>query len=411
VASSGKVAYFTAIFPYIVMFTLLVRGLTLPGASKGLLYFFTPQWHRLLDPNVWYAAVTQAFFSLSIGFGSLITFSSYNRFRHPTHRDALIICLADSATSILAGTVIFSILGYLAYELDLPIEKVVNSGAGLAFVSYPEVLAKFNFVPQVFAVLFFLMLITLCMGSAVGLTNNVISVICDYFPSTSRSLITAFICLAGLSTGLLYVTPGGQPILELVDYYGGSLLILILALIEIIAIAWIYRVNNVVRDINFMLKMNLGIYWKICWGVFIPICLGTILSYAMYMYKPPSYGDITLSLPAQIVGWIIVTLGVLFVPFMFFLNICNSRGTLLERLSASISPSPTWGPMDIQDRCDWARNKDEQGGVPWTPHRTVIQFSDELTNINVDTSEDAQAEMDEAVSCNTMYIGGQYIYQ
>ena len=147
VSSSGKVAYFTAIFPYLVMFTLLIRGLTLPGAGAGLRFFFTPQWEKLLGLKVWYAAVTQSFFSLGIGFGTLPTYASYNKFRHNIGRDALIISFADTFTSLLAGTVIFSILGHLAHELDMPVEKVVKSGAGLAFVSYPEVLAKFDFAP------------------------------------------------------------------------------------------------------------------------------------------------------------------------------------------------------------------------------------------------------------------------
>ena len=74
--------------------------------------------------QVWYAAVTQSFFSLSVGFGTLTTYSSYNKFRHNTSKDALIISFADTATSLLAGTVIFSILGHLAHELDLPVDQV-----------------------------------------------------------------------------------------------------------------------------------------------------------------------------------------------------------------------------------------------------------------------------------------------
>ena len=90
VASSGKVAYFTAIFPYVVLITLLIRGLTLPGAADGILFYITPKWSELLNMKVWYAAVTQSFFSLSTGFGALITYSSYNDFKHNSYRDALI---------------------------------------------------------------------------------------------------------------------------------------------------------------------------------------------------------------------------------------------------------------------------------------------------------------------------------
>lgn len=52
VASSGKVAYFTAIFPYVVLITLLIRGVTLEGAAEGILYFIRPQWDKVLDPKV-----------------------------------------------------------------------------------------------------------------------------------------------------------------------------------------------------------------------------------------------------------------------------------------------------------------------------------------------------------------------
>ena len=52
VTSSGKVAYFTALFPYVVLLTLLIRGVTLPGSGAGILYFLTPQWEKLLDGQV-----------------------------------------------------------------------------------------------------------------------------------------------------------------------------------------------------------------------------------------------------------------------------------------------------------------------------------------------------------------------
>ncbi len=64
-------------------------------------------------------------------------------------RDSTIVSLADTFTSILAGVTIFSILGNLAYETNQPIENVVQGGTGLAFISYPEAISKFDAVPQV----------------------------------------------------------------------------------------------------------------------------------------------------------------------------------------------------------------------------------------------------------------------
>ena len=320
-SSSGKVAYFTAIFPYVVMLALLVRGLTLPGAAKGLKFFFNPQWEKLYSLKVWYAAVTQSFFSLSVGFGTLTTYSSYNKFRHNTNKDALIISFADTFTSLLAGTVIFSILGHLAHELDLPVDQVVKSGAGLAFVSYPEVLAKFDFVPQLFALLFFLMLITLGLGSAVGFISAVTTTIYDAFPGVDQKLLLKICCCVGktlneeiLKTGclslgygigLFYVTPGGQIMLEMVDYYGGTVLILALASVEVIAINWIYGTNYITRDFNFMLNTQLSVYWRFCWGVLCPILLPLLFLYALFTQA----GVPNIPLPAQIAGWMVAIIG------------------------------------------------------------------------------------------------------
>ena len=140
------------------------------------------------------------------GFGALITYSSYNDFKHNSYRDAWIISFTDTFTSMLAGNikschdllsvefdsiiylglVIFSILGSLAHELGVPVKAVVDSGPGLAFVSYPSALAKFDVVPQLFSVLFFLMLITLGLGSATGLTTGIITVFCDLYPDKNK---------------------------------------------------------------------------------------------------------------------------------------------------------------------------------------------------------------------------------
>ena len=158
VKSSGKASYVLAIFPYVVLSILLARALTLPGAMNGVKYFLAPQWNKILDPKVWYAAVTQCFFSLSVCFGHVIMYSSYNKFGHNVYRDANIVTSLDTFTSLLAGCCIFGILGHLAHELNVEVKDVVKDGAGLAFISYPEAIAKFKALPQLFNFLFFFML-------------------------------------------------------------------------------------------------------------------------------------------------------------------------------------------------------------------------------------------------------------
>lgn len=86
VRSSGKAAYFLAIFPYAVLFVLLGRAVTLDGSVAGILYFITPTWEKLLTPMIWYHAVAQCFFSLTVCFGAVVMFASHNKFDHDVYR-------------------------------------------------------------------------------------------------------------------------------------------------------------------------------------------------------------------------------------------------------------------------------------------------------------------------------------
>ncbi|XP_046822009.1 sodium-dependent nutrient amino acid transporter 1-like isoform X3 [Vespa crabro] len=239
--STGKASYFLAIFPYIILIALLIRAVTLNGAANGILFFITPQWDMLLKPKVWYAAVTQCFFSLSVCFGAIVTYSTNNEFKHNIYRDAMIITTLDTITSMIAGCAIFGILGNLAYEMDIKdIGTVVKDGTGLAFISYPDAIAKFEDLPQLFSVLFFVMMFILGIGSSVGMTSSLYVILNEQFPNLKTWQIVLPLCSLGFLIGLIYVTPGGQWVLVLADYYGTSFVVFILATFEMIGIIHVY---------------------------------------------------------------------------------------------------------------------------------------------------------------------------
>ncbi|XP_045603301.1 sodium-dependent nutrient amino acid transporter 1 isoform X2 [Procambarus clarkii] len=370
VQSSGKVAYFTALFPYVVLFTLLGRGASLPGAVNGILYFIVPQWEKLLDPNVWYAAVTQSFFSLSVGFGAIINFASFNKFNHNVYRDAWIISLVDTLTSLLAGFTIFSILGNLAYQLDTDVKNVVRGGSGLAFISYPDALAKFTWAPQLFAVLFFLMLFTLGVGSAAGLTGNIITIICEQFPAIPKFYVTVIICISGFLIGLVYVTPGGQWILDLVDFFGGGFIIYILVIVETIAVNHIYGYSNFMRDLKFMMNINLGIYWKFCWVFFIPVSLSAILVYSLVDFKLPTFDNKDYPVIAYACGWILAAVALGMVPLCFIHALyINDKSAFSEKLKAVFKAKDTWGPKRRDNRDKWDALIKNKGKAPDIPQK------------------------------------------
>lgn len=120
----------------------------------------------------------------------------------------MIVTTLDTFTSLMAGITIFGILGNLAHNLNIDnIGDVVKSGTGLAFISYPDAIAKFEVVPQIFAVLFFFMLFVLGIGSVVALHSAVVTVICDQFETLRFWRVAAVTCVGGFLIGLVYVTP------------------------------------------------------------------------------------------------------------------------------------------------------------------------------------------------------------
>jgi len=363
VKSSGKVAYFTAIFPYVVLLILLVRGVTLPGAGDGIVYFLKPQWEYLYKPETWFAAVGQMFFSLSTGFGPIIMFSSYNPFRHNVYRDAWIISFMDTFTSLLAGCTIFAVLGYLKQELRVDdITDVTSGGPGLAFVSYPAAISQFTWAPQLFGVLFFLMLFTLGIGSATSLTGGIITIICDQFPNWKRWLVTLIVSIVGFFSGLMYITPGGQFMIDFIDYFGANFVIYVMAMVEVFAISWIYGLENFCRDIEFMLGIKVGWYWRFCWGYFIPIGLFGILIYTMATLEALSFNGVLYPDSATASGWTLAGLALLLLPVCGLHGVMTRKaGSFLEKVKEALKPSKNWGPQNPQLRKEWLEFKQNYG--------------------------------------------------
>ncbi|ODM95691.1 Sodium-dependent nutrient amino acid transporter 1, partial [Orchesella cincta] len=355
VKSSGKVAYFTAIFPYVVLIILLVRGLTLKGAWEGIKYFITPEWSALYKPRyVWYAAVSQCFFSLTTGFGPIIMFSSYNPFRQDVYKDALIISFIDTFTSLLAGCTIFSVMGNLVEESEDLEFSDIEGGPGLAFVLYPQAIAKFGWAPQFFAVMFFLMLLTLGLGSAASLAGAVITIICDQFPIWKRWLVTLIVCICGCLVGLMYVTEGGTLMLDLIDNYGAGFIVYVMAMVECAAISYVYGLSNICNDIEFMLGRHVGIYWRVCWSFVIPVGLAANLLY--FLITEPEFKSGSVSYPkvATICGWLLTGFAAALIPAWAIHTVATRKAkSLKEKIIEASKPTHRWGPQKKQLRSEW----------------------------------------------------------
>ncbi|XP_062617416.1 sodium- and chloride-dependent glycine transporter 1-like isoform X1 [Saccostrea cucullata] len=384
IQSLGKVVYFTAIFPYVMLIVLMFRGVTLPGAADGIVYYLKPDFAKLLEPRVWSDACTQIFYSLSACSGGLIAMSSYNKFKNNCYRDALIVCIINCGTSVFAGFVIFSILGFMAQEKNVPVSEVAQGGPGLAFIVYPEALSRLPVAPM-WAVLFFIMMATLGFGSEFSIVECVLSALTDVFPQIQprkfniifRTVFTAFSFLLGLPM----VCKGGIYLLNLVDFSVGGFPLLVVGLFELMAISWIYGYNRFSDNIYSMLGSRPSKYWEICWKFISILVIAVTVLMNIVMYSEPDLDGQTYPAWAKSLGWLIVMFPIIVIPLWFLAKYCTDGGWKLLR--EGVKPLKSWGPSEANKKFEYRDN-----GVTYRSDRSAFAklMSSNLSNMTTNTT-------------------------
>uniref|UniRef100_A0A8C4FGU8 Transporter n=1 Tax=Dicentrarchus labrax TaxID=13489 RepID=A0A8C4FGU8_DICLA len=298
VKTSGKVVWITATMPYVVLTVLLLRGVTLPGAIDGIKAYLSVDFLRLCDPKVWIEAATQICFSLGVGFGVLIAFSSYNKFSNNCYSN-------------------------LFWRLMLC--------AGLVFVIYPEAIATLP-GSSVWAVIFFIMLLTLGIDSAMGGMESVITGLIDEFKflHKHRELFTLFIVVSTFLISLFCVTNGGMYVFTLLDHFAAGTSILFGVLIEAIGIAWFYGVDRFSDDIEEMIGQRPGLYWRLCWKFVSPCFLLFMVVVSFATFNPPNYGTYMFPPWANMVGWCLAISSMSMVPLYAIYKLCTLPGKFCD---------------------------------------------------------------------------------
>uniref|UniRef100_A0A8C2C383 Transporter n=1 Tax=Cyprinus carpio TaxID=7962 RepID=A0A8C2C383_CYPCA len=271
IETTGKAVYVTSTLPYVVLTIFLIRGLTLKGSFDGIKFLFTPDLNELANPTTWLDAGAQVFYSFSLAFGGLISFSSYNSVHNNCEQDAVIISIINAFTSIYAATVIYSIIGFRATERFDDCLK----GTGLAFIVFTEAITKMPLSP-LWSVLFFVMLFCLGLSSMFGNIEGVLVPLQDLkvFPkSWPKEVISGVTCLVCCLVGLIFVQGSGNYWLALFDSFAGSIPLLIIAFSEMIGVVYVYGIDRFNEDLIFMIGHKPNIFWQATWRVISPLIM------------------------------------------------------------------------------------------------------------------------------------------
>ncbi|XP_020492857.1 sodium-dependent neutral amino acid transporter B(0)AT2 [Labrus bergylta] len=341
IQSSGKVMYFSSLFPYVVLICFLVRALLLEGSMDGIRHMFTPKLEIMLEPKVWREAATQVFFALGLGFGGVIAFSSYNKRDNNCHFDAVLVSFINFFTSVLATLVVFAVLGFKANIMiikcvNLNSKKIVSLlGNGIeesliphhinltlpAQVSKEDYLEMFNVIKMVKEDDFPKLGLEDCsieaeLNKAVqgtGLAFIAFTEAMTHFPASPfwsvmfflmlvnlglgsmfgtiegiltplidtfkvrKEFLTVGCCVLAFSIGLLFVQRSGNYFVAMFDDYSATLPLLIVVVLENVAVAWVYGIDKFFEDLKDMLGFTPYRFYYYMWKYITPILLLVLL--------------------------------------------------------------------------------------------------------------------------------------
>ncbi len=285
---------------FIMVLALIGRMVFLPGALDGLNYLFQPDFSKIMDPKVWSAAYGQIFFTLSVGFAIMLAYSSYLPEKSDINNNAVMTVLINCGFSIVAGILIFSILGYMAQEQGKELTEVVSAGVGLAFVTIP---AAINLLPAPYILgpLFFFALVVAGLSSHISILEAVTSALIDKL-NWSRKKAASIVCGIGLVISMAFATNGGLLLLDLVDYFMNNIALLASCLIELLIMGWLVKISDIRSYVNKISEFSIGVWFEICIRFVSPVLLAIIIGTNIVNTINDGYGGYATS-DLLMLGW------------------------------------------------------------------------------------------------------------
>lgn len=283
----------TVLMPLLtVMFAaLVVQSLFLPGAVDGLNAFFTPNWEALADPGVWASAYGHIFFSLSVAFGIMVTYSSYLKRKTDLTGSGLVVAFANSGFEILAGIGVFAALGFMAQAQGTDVAHTATAGIGLAFVAFPTIVSQAT-GGSIIGVLFFGALVFAGITSLISVLEVVVAALQDKLGwGRVRTTLVVSIPVALISIAM-FSTTTALAVLDTTDAFINAFGIMAVALVAVILVAWILHRLPALRDhLNRRSSFTVGWFWMLLVGALAPLVLGYLFISEIRAKIDAPYGE------------------------------------------------------------------------------------------------------------------------
>lgn len=304
----------------VVFAAIVLYSLTLEGAVDGVNAFFTPSWEALGDFSVWLAAYGHIFFSFSIAFGVMVTYSSYVGRKADLTGSGAVVAFGNCSFEILAGIGVFATLGFLATQQATTVADLEGiQGVGLAFMTFPTLLSQ---MPggTIVGVLFFFCLVVAGFTSLLSILQVVSAAVQDKFGvSPARAGL-----LVGLVTAipsvLIFSTTNGLNALDVMDAFINNIGVVGSAILMLVMVGLVARHNEVLaRHLNAVSSIRSGRLWRVLVTYITPTILGIVFARGAWGYIVDGYDDDSYARSFELIyGWGVIGLVIVFSLAMSF---------------------------------------------------------------------------------------------
>lgn len=286
----------------VIFIVFVIQALRQPGALDGLNALFTPDWSALANSEVWVSAYGQIFFSLSVAFGIMITYSAHLKRKTNLTGSGLVVAFSNSGFELLAGIGVFAALGFMANASGVPIDQVVSDGIGLAFIAFPAIIST---MPggALLGVLFFASLVLAGITSLVSITEVVIDAFADKLNLGRSASVFVIGGLMAVVSLVLFPTTTGLNLLDVVDNFANNFGIVGAGLVSVITLGWgLRRLRGLGGHLNAVSSFKVGIGWRLMLTIVTPVVLGFMFISEIVNRIQEGYGDMPSSF-VNIYGW------------------------------------------------------------------------------------------------------------
>ena len=242
---------------FVLIIILVVWVCFLPGAREGISRYLKPDFSRLTEAKVWIDAYSQIFFTLSLGFGIMVTYASYLPRKADINLNATVTSLVDTVVSLMAGLAVFGTLGYMAAQTKKPFEQVVQHEIGLAFVAYPQAISLLPRFASLFGILFFLTLMAAGIASTISILEAFSAAVIDKFHYPRKAVVTV-LSVVGFLGGIVFATGGGFAWLDIVDHFLNHYGLFAACILQCVLVGWIYGAKRLREHVNSVSRFRVG---------------------------------------------------------------------------------------------------------------------------------------------------------